>query len=31
MTLALPFMALAGAWGILHARLPLNLPKKTWS
>ena len=28
MTLALPFMALAGAWGILHARLPLNLPKK---
>jgi hypothetical protein len=28
MTLAVPFMALAGAWGILHARLPLNLPEK---
>ncbi len=25
MTLAVPFMALAGAWGMLHARLNLNL------
>jgi len=28
MTLAVPFMALAGAWGILHARLPLKLTEK---
>lgn len=25
MTLAVPFMALSGAWGILHARLDLNI------
>ncbi|MBQ7730554.1 MAG: hypothetical protein IJT68_01815 [Lentisphaeria bacterium] len=27
MTLAVPFMALSGAWGMLHARLDLKLPE----